>query len=178
LVATVAGNAKISTAQSKYGGASASFDGSGDYIQFTDSNSVLDLPSDFTLEFWLYRTNASNKHAFVQIGNLVLYADAGDGTLRVWDGGSGPLSGGSISTATWQHIAMTRAGTVARLFIDGSVVNTNNAFITAISTTEAYIGTENANSNWLEGFIDDLRVTKGIARYQSAFTPTGPHPLS
>jgi hypothetical protein len=175
LVATVAGNAKISTAQSKYGGASASFDGSGDYIQFTDSNSVLDLPGDFTLEFWLYRTNASNKHAFVQIGNLVLYADAGDGTLRVWDGGSGPLSGGSISTATWQHIAMTRAGTVARLFIDGSVVNTNNAFITAISTTQAYIGAENANSNWLEGFIDDLRVTKGIARYQSAFTPTGPH---
>jgi hypothetical protein len=178
LVATAGGNAKISNAQSQYGGASASFDGSGDYIQFTDSNSVLDLPGDFTLEFWLYRTNASNKHAFVQIGNLVVYADAADGTLRVWDGSGLALAGGTISTATWQNGAITRAGAVGRLFVDGLVVNTNNSFATAINTSEVYIGAENANSNWHRGFIDDLRLTKGVCRYTSNFTPTGPHPTS
>ena len=73
------------------------------------------------------------------------------------------------TTGTWTHIAITRSGTTARMFYDGTQVasaTTAHDFVDAAF----YIG-QDGGSNAFIGYIDDLRITKGYARYTANFTP-------
>jgi hypothetical protein len=80
---------------------------------------------------------------------------------------------GTLLTNTWQHIAYTRTGGTGRLFVGGVLAG-------SWADTTNYVGTvnrlgqtsaSNAVDNRLSGYIDDLRITKGVARYTAGFTP-------
>ena len=179
------GNAQISTAQSKFGGSSMAFDGSGDWVQ-APNNAIYNLGGgDFTIEFWLYvssnpalaagiATKASNSG---NTGWSVIYFP---GYVELRSGASTALiqsAASSISTTTWTHVAITRYGTSGKIFINGiqsGSTGTINNFTD--STTVLAIGALDTTTGWnanypLNGYIDDLRITKGIARYTSNFTP-------
>ena len=183
LAVTASGSAQISTAQSKYGGASAYFDGSAGYLSPPASSGFSFGTGNVTIEAWVYPTATT--------GNFGIYAtSAGGGPVAKFvvflDSLSpnchfyGLTNGNNIYTKAtstvavnqWSHIAFVRSGTTWTWYINGvaSGSGTNSTAIT-FSTEPTYIGYGGqAFFNYFSGHIDDLRVTK-YARYTSAFTP-------
>lgn len=177
------GNAQISTSVVKYGTGSLAFNGSTDYLTSPQSVNI-DLPGDFTVECWIYFGSVSGTSAIVgKWGGSGAYAwvlqyISGTG-LRFYTGVSGGL-GTSIagawtpSTGVWYHIAVSRSSGSVRLFVNGSQVGTTTTNTDNCTTSNQALNIgRNADTNiqYLNGYIDDLRITKGVARYISNFTP-------
>jgi len=184
------GNAQISTAQSKFGGSSMSFDGTGDWIQtpalppaFLFQNN-----SDWTIEFWFftgtgtgimgifdtYQTNSS------PFSGLIIQMI--NGTISVYDGAANRATTTTYANSTWHHFAWVNSSGTSRIYINGT-----NVTIGSVTswTTPANIFRANApiqigrdsTPYYFNGYIDDLRVTK-FARYAANFTPpTSAFPL-
>jgi hypothetical protein len=175
------GNAQISTSVVKYGTGSMAFDGTGDYLTAPQSPLYDFGTGDFTVEFWIYM-NATTDTTFISkfasgaYAWLVQYI-SGTG-LRFYWGNNGTLDSfvvgsWSPSTSTWYHVAVTRASGTLRLFIDGTQVGTTTNSSSYTSVTSLSIG-RNADAGgiqYLNGYMDDIRITKGVARYTAAFTP-------
>lgn len=190
-VISVFGNAKTSVAQSKFGGSSAAFDGSGDYLQ-TIPNVMTFGTEDFTVEVWVrlnamptsdaWPTNFSSHMVVIAsgtpnlgdgfgliIGATKLILQSNDSTPQLLSGNHGMLIN------TWYHIAVSRQNTTLRLFVNGVVVasTTTGAYLGTGSGT--YIGSETGQGAWFNGYMQDLRVTRGLCRYTSGFVvPTAP----
>lgn len=174
---TPSGDAKISTAQSKFGGASAYFDGAGDYLSTSASSDFSHGTGDFTIEFWCRPTTATN--AVLLDGRAIgpdgpqvaLWLNAAS-RLELYVSGAARIAGTSaVATASWHHIALSRASGTTRLFLDGVSLGTW-ADSTSYSETRYVLGADRAGSlSPFTGYIDDLRITKGVARYTANFTP-------
>lgn len=183
LAVTASGDAKISTAQSKFGGASAYFDGAGDYLQISN-NTAFDLPGDFTVEAWFYASNLAsspciagkweaNKVSWaLLVGTTsVTFAVGNNGTYVA----SLPFST-TLTNNTWYHIAATRSGSSIKCFINGSQIGSTQTNSSNCSSTSIFaVGFLNSSSPaYFNGYIDDLRITKGVAR--TITVPTAPFP--
>ena len=176
---TANGNARISTAQSKFGGASMYFDGSGDYLDAGSSSALAMGTSDFTIEFWVRfdavsqtrRLVASTLGAF-DAQAVVIRLSAANRIYAYCGGAAGVTGSIPITTGVWYHIAMTRASGLMRIFVngvlDGSESSPNN-MTNGVRYVGGYytVGT----TEFHNGYIDDLRITKGVARYTANFTP-------
>lgn len=177
-VLETAGNAQNSTTQSKFGGSSIYFDGTGDYL-FTPSSVINNLSGDFTFEAWVYRVGSGSDHSIIDIGDYygstgIVFYVAASGALAIYSG-SGLMSGGTISANTWTHVALVRSGSSSgnlKLYVNGSSVGTP-ATSTSTFTGAMYVGTGLYNGglyNSWNGYLDDVRITK-YARYTGNFTP-------
>jgi hypothetical protein len=176
---TVNGNTKTLTAVSKFYGSSGYFDGTGDYLTCASSADFNIGTGDYTFETWIYKTTSSNR--------VVLLAIAGAG-LSISINTSGNIEvnrsltaidftfTASIQDNTWTHIAVTRFGTSLRAFKDGALLSTQTSS-TSYGQGICYIGIDaNASTTPFVGYIQDLRVYKGVAKYTSNFTPSfGPN---
>ena len=172
------GNAQISTAQSKFGGSSIAFDGTGDRLHVVPNNTqnlVLGT-GDFTIELWLRPTSLPSGDCLLVGGDTnaayLILTSAGAlrfGTYNVnWI--IGPA--GTVSTGAWNHVAVTRSGTTVNLFLNGTAVTTAATSSQNFSAASYVIGGDQVGGTTaLNGFIDDLRITKGYARYTANFTP-------
>lgn len=185
---SVNGNAQIDTAQSKFGGASGLFDGSGDYLTVADSADWAFGSGDFTQDLWV-RFNAlpasgsyqsfvaqnvdANNYQEFYIANysgtyaLEFYSYSGAVEVVYVTGDITP------SINTWYHYAVTRSGNSWRVFADGTQVGatvTDSSSLPdfAASLTVGIIGTTTDPFN---GWLDEIRISKGIARWTSNFTP-------
>ena len=181
---TVFGDAQISTAQSKFGGSSIYLDGTGDYLTITDSNAFEFGSGDYTIELWFYMLSLpetfalfggiSGKNFYFGVGTYSgnRYLVSYDGTTEL-----NQLSGDSITAGVWHHAAHCRSNGTARLFLNGELVR-SGSFGNITGTTGYQLGTSSFYFDyWWNGYIDDLRITKGVARYTSNFTPpTAPFP--
>jgi len=179
------GDVKVSTTQSKFGGSSMYFDGTGDYL-ITPANPVSNLGTgDFTIEMWVYLTNSEARTQTIMGGDLSTQS-ASTNTIQIWYNNGASLnkisfnvygnprfdSSSSVSINNWMHLAFTRSSGTFKMFINGtqeasgSLPNnlSNNVFVVG----RGYIS---FNQEYFNGYIDDLRVTKGHARYTSNFTP-------
>ena len=182
---TAAGNAQIDTAQSKFGGAAGLFDGSGDRITTPDSADWDFGTGDFTVEFFIRFNALPSSAARTIVGNYVSSTsgwlvqfrnDAPGARLTFGSSGDSPLDGftWSPSTATWYHVAVTRASGTVRSFVDGvqigsDVTNTENI---SGSTGVLMVGALNLGPiQHFNGWLDEIRITKGVARYAANFTP-------
>ena len=182
------GNAQISTTQSKFGGSSMYFDGTGDYALTISSvaNSALGS-GDWTVEFWLYTNVGSTTYNVIdwrpnatQGAYFSFYLNSG--TPTYYTSSADRIVGGSaIPATTWTHVAVSRSGTSTKMFINGTQSGST------YTDTANYLGAVNRpaiggggidTNNTLNGYIDDLRVTRGYARYTANFTaPTTAFPL-
>lgn len=191
---TFSGNAQLDTAQAKWGPSSLLLDGSGDSISVADADSLSLGSSDFTLEAWVRPASVSGTFRpimghWTPTGNQrawLLYltgGTSGRGPAFFWSpNGSTPTFSvtGTFewSTNTWYHVAACRSGTNLRLFVDGTLIASGDIGTTSIhnSTTLIRIG-QGSTSEFLNGWIDDVRLTIGVARYTSNFSPpAGPFP--
>ena len=172
---TAVGNAQVDTAQSKFGGASALFDGTGDYL-VVQSN-PLPTSGSFTVEFWL-RPSAlsgikpvwSNRDTGGTNRGVLYLSGAG---LTWWNGDDNLNYSGSLTVNTWHHIACVKDGSTRRLFVDGAGMVTDSGGYVAGDLFQIgradYSGT--AFSSELPGHIDEFRVSNS-ARYTTTFTPS------
>jgi len=185
---TAKGNAQISTAQSKFGGASLLFDGTADYLQTSSSSDFTIGTGNFTMECWIYPANTNAGYrTIIANSNYILngtgYGFFQNGTsLEFWTGASNftniITATNSISANTWQHVAVVRSGSSHYAFVNGSQVGSIGTNSVNNSSTVAVIGGGVAGESYdFNGYIDDLRITKGVARYTANFTPpTEPFP--
>ena len=192
---TSSGGAGLSTSQYKFGGASAYFDGSGDYLTTPLSSNLQFGTGDFTIECWNYmiaRINSfptifSNYNSYT-VGALSLFAGHSSGTTTSYqvaiNGAAFPtIQGGTIEYNTWVHLAVVRNSGTIKLYVNGTSVGT--PYSTAVTLNGVgslfYIGTtgDNIAAGYINGYIDEFRITKGVARYTSNFTPrNSPFPNS
>ncbi len=193
---TATNGAAISTAQSKFGGASCFFDGTNDYIINNNANSnwaFLHNNTTFTLELWFYtsvttaQTLISTDAASATIGfSLGLSSvNSRDIDFEIYRGVGGSylsaISLGSVwSTNTWNHLAVvlnTSTQTV-KIYLNGTeVATTSTSGFSFSSSDPSYalaIGRYqySAPAGYYTGYLDELRITNGVARYTGNFTPS------
>jgi hypothetical protein len=167
------GNAQVSTAQSKFGGSSLAFDGTGDYLT---SRSTAIGTSGYTVEYWIYPTSSATLQGiFVTslsavTGNLRTGIYLGKLYVDIYDGTGSINAGSSIALNTWTHVAITKEGSTYRSFLNGNL-NTTWTDSTNITGTDWTIGRLQSDGYDYTGYIQDLRITRGIARYVQPFTP-------
>jgi hypothetical protein len=180
------GNAQVSTAQSKYGGSSIYVDGTGDWLVMP-SNPGLNLGSGaYTIEFF-YRPNevANDVSLIGKYGSewLVQYLPSAGPAFRfAINNNSVSDFTSTLSANTWYHIAVCRdsSGNL-RMFKDGTqigstVTSGSGAASNITATTNSlYIGCRDAGTQTVNGYFDEVRITKGVARYVSNFSvPSAP----
>ena len=186
---TAFGDTQISTAQSKFGGSSIAFDGSGDYFEIA-SDASLALGATFTIEMWYYLNTTASRHTFISqafteafngAGSISIYTEGATypAQLRVSFGGSLTIGSISVAATTWTHLAVVCDNGTLSVFMDGQYAAgpTYDARHTH-STQPLFSGRLSQYAGYdTNGYIDDLRITKGVARYTSTFTPpTAPFP--
>lgn len=162
------------------GGANVVYSNAGTTDFYLDSG-------DFTIEGWV-KNNATNNNRPRQLCRLARESDDSDylqisinETGDVWafsyptalSTTTGSSSAIPCSVGTYQHVALTRQGSVYRLFVDGiQAITATNAYLRPSAAITVYVG--NSRRSFIDalcGEIDDLRITKGIARYPTSFTP-------
>jgi hypothetical protein len=188
-----ASNLSLSGAQSEVGSGSLLFNTSTSWA----TGPAISLTGDFTVEFWVYPTNSGPTQMLLaqwnQQGGI---ATAGwgislsGGTLGFSFGPfstvSAMMAGGSVSANHWSHIALTRKGSTFREFVNGAVVASASSTAQGLSlsvpvTIGNYIGFNGAlpasGVTTFQGYMQQIRITNGVARYTAAFTPsTTPDP--
>ena len=171
---TAAGNAVTSTARSKFGTASALFDGTGDYLS-TPSNAAFAFGTgDFTVECWVYRTSAPSLASVMGVGYTTggfgLAIDSSNNVCVTRPGTAiDHTFAGAVPMNAWSHIAITRSGTSLRCYVDGVQKGSTASNSTNYAQGELVIGMDGDKTN--QGFvgnIDEFRITKGVARYTGA----------
>lgn len=173
----VFGGAQISTTQSQFGGASGSFDGNGDYLQIPGGGSEFSWGTgDFTIEGWFWWSSLDSESAILW-GNGIGWTFYMYPSGRLTWGRTSPQSPVNLISAPtalsinqFYHVAVTRSDGMLRIFIngtlDGIVHDANNYG----ANGGLQIGRSHS-SQYFNGYIDELRITKGVARYTANFTP-------
>jgi hypothetical protein len=188
---TPVGNAQISTAQSKFGGASIAFDGTGDYLTTpVSAEYTLGATGDFTVEFWIFPDGSQGSNAGV-IGNLANWSTDFEKSFQfvMNDGGSGGdrirflnSSGTSTGTSTgiltlngWNHVAAVRVGSTITLYVNGVSAGSQTTNQDYSALRGLFLGLSglpaSGSIRFFKGYLDEVRITKGVARYTSNFTP-------
>jgi hypothetical protein len=174
---SVVGNTQIDTAQSKFGGASALFDGNGDYLSLL-SSSDWSFPGDFTIDFWIRLNARSGYDCFIQSlhptnGTFQSLINSSNQLYFYADGMIAISSSLSWNLNQWYHIAIVRNGSSVNLYRDGiSVASGTNSSTLGSSGYGITIGESPISSAPFDGWMDEIRVSKGIARWTSDFTPS------
>jgi len=182
---TANGNVQISSAQSKFGGGSASIGGNqSSYITAPNSNVFQLAGTDWTIEFWVFWSDVTGEQTILEHftgseGPGWTFSKLSNNSLEIYSNYTPLNFNTSVDNNTWYHIAITRTGGIVRTFLNGSLTNSETKDFDN-SSNLLYIGRRNvegfnaASQHSLNGYIDDLRITKGVARYTANFTPPGP----
>lgn len=188
------GNAHTETDQYKFYDSSGYFDGAGDYLSLSDSNDFY-FDGDFCIEAW-FRLNALPEEGNGANSIKMIYAQRASDTVRIffgisyWQGSqTSPgfwlkidnssdvisLFGSPVSAMqvnTWYHCAATISSGTARIFLDGNLLNSASISGTVPNVSASLIiGTGWNDFFNFHGYMQDLRITKGFARYTDTFTP-------
>jgi len=182
---TTYGQTKYSTVIQKFSESTILFDGSGDYLVIDNSADFDFGTGDFTLEWHEYQTGVTGTvrgrfHLATQIlggtgGNvygLAVFTDSGG--WKVTRNNATVSLGGSAVLSQWRHIALVRLGNVIKLFINGVQLGTDIAQTAAVPGTTNKIltlGCHYVGDYSFSGNMTGFKVTKGLARYTTTFTP-------
>ena len=174
------GNAQIDTTTKKYGTGSMEFDGTGDRLVFPSTPDLQLGTGNFTIEGWVYRADTNIRGVFQLSGtagglqanattNLALGSDTG-AVWRIYANNSGYNSAATWSINTWYHFALVRNSGTTTLYINGTSV-ISQADTVNYTGQNLCVGGFYDTTYLMNGYIDDLRITKGIARYTANFVP-------
>jgi hypothetical protein len=195
------GNAQISTTQSKFGGSSIYLDGTGDYCNTGPTVNLEFGSGDFTIEMWIYPSVTSRMAIYHGSSGTdwSIGIDYNSQKFNIWassngttwnlinaDPGGNGIGTTTISVNTWTHVAFVRSGTTWQTYINGTRdINLTgiSGFIVNRATSAKSIGKWWFSNGvgvpgvW-NGYMQDVRITKGVARYTANFTaPTAAFPV-
>jgi hypothetical protein len=173
---TAANGAVISTAQSKFGGASVFFDGTNDYVSIPNNAEFNFTSGTFTVELWAYFSSVSGQRVLVTnyqdvTNGWVLQLLNGVVNVNLSGNGQDIIGTTTISTDTWYHIAVSGTAGSYKLFLNGVQEGSTYTGGTTLTSTSALTIGQIVSSGYFVGYIDELRITKGVARYTGNFTP-------
>lgn len=162
------GDAKITNALSKFGGSSIYLDGNGDYLSIPDSLNIRLGSSNFTMEGWFWFDG--NQDSFSLFQKATSYQLKSDANRWVFQTPAANIFVASFSLAhsQWLHIALVRNGSTTTLYINGSAYTNGSSADAPDSTSPLQIG---SGEGTFKGYMQDVRITRGIARYTTNFTP-------
>ena len=175
----VMGTSQISTLLYKFGASSLNTGAFGnDYIYILDSESLQLGTGDFTIEFWLYWENAVGYQTILNKGDMgtnaiMLQSKNASTALKLYIDGIPVIEESSgPSTHAWTHYALVRNSGIVRLYRNGAQTGSTGSNVDLNHRGRLDIGGEStSNAHVFDGSIDELRITKGVARYTStAFT--------
>jgi hypothetical protein len=174
------GNAQISTSVKKYGTGSMTFNGTTDYLVTYKALNLQMGGGNFTIECWIYPTSRTGWRGIFSKGNINQFEyslgwEDSVLTARLNDNGSFTVTD-TVNLNAWNHVAYVRNGTAFTVYINGvsrGSTTSSTSFITTQSNEPFLVGYYDFISNYAYyvGYIDDLRITKGYARYTANFTP-------
>ncbi|MCV0387408.1 MAG: LamG domain-containing protein [Nitrobacter sp.] len=182
---TANGNAQIDTAQSKFGGASGLFDGTGDYVDAPDHADFTLGSGDFTIDCWFNRAGGDATYRAL-CGQVDSGVTAWASFLRLTDtnvmqgsimisGSAKTIAGTTAFTATgWHHVALVRTSGTLKLFLDGTQEGGDLAAVGTVGDSAAKLTLGRLgefNGQYWNGWIDEFRISVGIARWTANFTP-------
>jgi hypothetical protein len=169
------GNAQVSTAVVKYGSGSMFFDGTGDYLRIPTSQTNSLGSGDWTIEFWIYRAGSGNQIFYDQRNTATQVAvtifNDGNNILQFFVNGANRITGPTFPSSIWTHVAVSKFNSSTRMFVNGVQVGSTYADTNTYVNNPIFVGAQFDGSGTLNGYIDDLRVTLGIARYTQNFIP-------
>lgn len=172
------GDAKLSTTTVKFSGTTSMyFDGTGDYLSTPASINYTLGTGNFTIEAWVNYSTKTNSGIF-QIGSSIFPGtngigaglDASTNWLLYYNNGSQTAAGTGPTNGVWYHVAVVRNSGTTKMYVNGTQV-------ISVADTATYAGTFlgiagiYSTSYLMNGYISDFRITKGIARYTTTFTP-------
>ena len=183
-------DAQLDTTVKKFGTAALKLDGANDSISVPSSGDLgFGTNTDFTIEFWAYANTTGLSSATLfdlrdngtdAEGLSLAFRAAGEVDLRVGTTTAITGSGAGIATGVWKHYAVAREGTDTRLFVDGTQRGIKFSDTTDYGSSKGIVfGADfDGASNNVTGWIDEVRIEKGVAKYTSNFTaptsaPTG-----
>ena len=179
------GNAQVSTSVKKYGTGSMYFDGTGDWLTSPDTPNLQLGTGNFTIEGWVYLNAVGSARGFISKGTSTTGWSLGATALNqiIFNYASSSItSTGVLVVSTWYFVTVVREGTgtnQTKIYINGTNDGTGTVATNFNQTSIMYVGADRVGGSALNGYIDDLRITKGIARYTANFTaPTSAFPNS
>jgi hypothetical protein len=188
---TAVGNAQVDTSRFYFGGSSALFDGSGDYLSVPDSDDWFFDTGDFTIELWVKASSAGGWIKLMGQRNSAGLANSdlswvfgkqsgtGKGHFEYFSGAgtTSIFSSADVFDDTWHHVAIVRNDTDLTMYVDGSATDgvsttLSGGFSFSNSSTTLSIGRAgDYNGEYYTGHIDELQIIKGTALYTSDFCP-------
>jgi hypothetical protein len=179
---TTVGDAQSSTTQSKWSPTSMKYDGTGDWLTAIDSPGLQLGSGDFTIEGWVYLSATGVAYGLISKGTAStgwsVNVTSGN-KLQFSYTSSNLTSATSLSASTWYYFAVVRSGTATgnlKVYLNGTVDATSGGAVTDNfnQTSTLYTGADRVGGSALNGYLQDIRITKGVAR--TITTPTAAFP--
>jgi hypothetical protein len=184
----------LSTAEFKYGRSAYDITTSSQFLSFANRSYYhVTTGEPFTVEAWVYNRESAGRVQYIMRHQHTTGFNDGGWQLAIsqvsneentfffsYGTGSGTVGATVVATPptysinTWHHVAACFDGTTLRVFQDGVLVRESAASgIGAPANSSLFIGRDpsNASTRWWNGYIDSIRITRGVARYTTAFTP-------
>jgi len=174
---TLHNGASISTTKSRFGGGSLFLDGSNKYASIPDNTDFGFGTGDFTIEMWVYPLDNNNWRTLIAIGTHssgLLWRIGTGGDQLYFNGNNWDWGASSVPLNSWSHLALVRNNGGIKVFINGTAslsTSDGNTSTNLGSSKAVNIGAYNPGSETFNGYIDEIRITKGIgtARYSNNF---------
>jgi len=179
---SIFGDTNCDTGQSVFGGTSGQFDGTGDYIQAEPHADYIFGTGDFTIDFRVRFSSLPGTSIvlvdFREDANGLfptIYVDPTNKLIYLVNSGNRITGATTLAINTWYHIAVARSGTSTKMFLngtqEGSTYTDSNNYSAAGHRPVAGARGLTPVTFYLPGWIDELRFSKGIARWTANFTP-------
>lgn len=175
------GDSRINTSITRFAGRSSIFfDGTGDYIRSVPIGMNAFGTGNFTIETWVYPQSATGYQCMIQIGSTNPYIFLGintgsTGTPFMWNDGNVIVGSQNFTLNTWQHWAIVRNNGTVTMYLNGTSIGSASYTGNLVDNTGVYLGSNSAGGQTYVGYMSDVRITRGIARYTANFTaPTSP----
>ena len=170
-------NPVTDTAIKKFGSSSLQLDGNEDYIGLTSNNDFGFGTGDYTVEGWFYFNSVAAQSilfdfragAGTDVAPVVLVTAGG--SVQFYSYNAFRITGPTLLVNTWYHIAVSRSAGTTKLYVNGASQGTPWVDSTDYDVAKPLI----IGARWdgaaysIDGYIDEVRVTKGLARYSANF---------
>jgi hypothetical protein len=154
-----------------------SFSGSGQYMNIPAGNPPLNLGTgDFTVEFWMYGNSVATACSIIDsrnpdTANIAFDISLSSSVLRFTTSGTAFITGTTtLSNSVWYHVAVTRSGNAFKMFLNGTQESTTYTGSSTQNFTNTNFRVGSGANGAFNGYLDDVRITKGFARYTANFT--------
>jgi len=177
------GDAQASTTQYKWSPTSMKYDGTGDWLTAIDSPQLQLGTGDFTIDGWVYLSATGVAYGIISKGTASTgwSVNVTSGNKLQFSYTASNLTGAtSLASATWYYFAVVRSGSATenlKIYLNGTADATSGGAVTDNfnQTSTLYVGADRVGGSALNGYLQDVRITKGVARTITS-SPTSAFP--